>query len=172
MKLVCISVLVAARLFISILVLSALAVAIPQVGFAQSDPFTGTWKLNLARSTYTAGSAPRSTTVTYQGAGETLTGTIDTIDAQGQQTRVVFMRIYDGKSHPVTGSPDFDARAYTRVDANTSIFANMKEGKLVGVGISVLSQDGRTNTTTFRGNNAAGQQLNNVTVNEKQQTAR
>jgi hypothetical protein len=78
------------------------------------------------------------------------------------------MFINDGQTHPTTGSPDFDASAYTRVDANTWIFTRMKAGKVVGVGTSVLSQDGRTCTNTFRGIDAAGQPMNYVQVYDKQ----
>jgi hypothetical protein len=48
----------------------------------------------------------------------------------------------------VTGSPDVDARSYTRVDANTLITASTKAGKLVQVTTLVLSQEGKTITTT------------------------
>jgi hypothetical protein len=62
-----VSTIVARRVFISILAASALAVALPQVAFAaQTDPLIGTWKLNLAKSTYTAGPTPRSGTTTFQ----------------------------------------------------------------------------------------------------------
>lgn len=169
MKLVNVSTLIARRVFISILAASALAVALPQGGFAaQTDQLSGTWRLNLARSTYTAGPAPRSNTVTYQGAGANRTATAETVDAAGNAARLVFMRIDDGQPHPTTGSPDWDASAYTRVDANTVIITRMKSGKLVGVGTQVFSQDGRTFTLTDRGVNAAGQPLNSVTVYEKQ----
>jgi hypothetical protein len=168
MKLVSISTLVPRRAAISILAASALAIALPQSGFAQDVPWVGTWKLNLARSTHSAGPAPRSSTLTIRGAGANLTGTVEAIDAQGRPTRVVIMYIYDGQPHPTTGSPDFDARAYTRVDANTVIYTRMKAGKLVGVGTQVFSQDGRTLTGTFIGVDAAGQPGNYVQVYEKQ----
>ena len=40
------------RLVISIAAALAIAAAFPQTVFAQSDPLTGTWNLNLAKSTY------------------------------------------------------------------------------------------------------------------------
>lgn len=169
MKLVSVSTLVARRVFISILAASALAVALPQAGFAaQTDPLIGTWKLNLAKSTFAPGLAPRSSTLTYQGAGATLTATTEAVDSAGKTTKVVFMRIYDGQPHATTGSPDYDASAYTRVDANTYIISRTKAGKLVEVDTQVISQDGRTNTVTARGVNAAGQPANFVQVFEKQ----
>jgi hypothetical protein len=144
------------------------ATALPQAGLAQSNPWLGMWKLNLAKSTYAPGQAPRSSTYNFQGEGANLTNTIEAVNAAGNATKQVAMHIYDGQSHPVTGSPDVDARSYTRVDANTLITASTKAGKLVQVTTLVLSQDGRTITTTTRGINAAGQQVNQVAVHEKQ----
>jgi len=132
------------------------------------DPLIGTWKLNLAKSTFAPGPAPRSSTLTYQGAGATLTATTEAVDPAGKTTKVVFMRIYDGQPHPTTGSPDYDASAYTRVDANNYIISRTKAGRLVEVDTQVISQDGRTNTVTARGVNAAGQPANFVQVFEKQ----
>jgi hypothetical protein len=57
---------------------------------------------------------------------------------------------------------------YARSDANTVISASMKGGKLVQVTTIVLSQDGRTITTTGRGVDARGQQVNSVAVYDKQ----
>ena len=144
------------------------AAALPQPGLAQSNPWLGMWKLNLARSTYAPGQAPRSSTFNFQGAGANLTNTVDTVDAAGNSIRTVAMHNYDGQPHPVTGSPDVDARSYTRVDANTVISASMKGGKLVQVTTIVLSPDGRTITTTGRGVDATGQQVNSVAVYDKQ----
>jgi hypothetical protein len=39
--------------------------ALPQAGLAQTN--LGTWKLNLAKSTYSPGPAPRSSTFTFKG---------------------------------------------------------------------------------------------------------
>jgi hypothetical protein len=146
----------------------AFAAALPQAGLAQSNPWLGMWNLNLAKSTYAPGQAPRSSTYNFQGDGANLTNTIEGVNAAGNPTKQVAMHIYDGQPHPVTGSPDVDARSYTRVDANTLITASTKAGKLVQVTTLVLSQDGKTITTTVRGVNAAGQQVNQVAVYEKQ----
>ena len=144
------------------------ATALPQAGLAQSNPWLGMWKLNLAKSTYAPGQAPRSQTYNFQGAGASLTNTVEGVDAAGNAMKQVSMHIYDGQPHPVTGSPDVDARTYTRVDANTLITYSTKAGKLVQIATLVLSPDGRAITTTVRGVNAAGQQVNTVAFNEKQ----
>jgi hypothetical protein len=78
------------------------------------------------------------------------------------------MHIYDGQPHPTTGSPAFDASAYTRVDPNTFVFSRLKAGKLVGAGTGVLSQDGKTWTVTQAGTDANGRPLNSIAVYDKQ----
>jgi hypothetical protein len=143
------------------------ATALPQAGLAQSNPWLGMWKLNLAKSTYPPGQAPRSSTYNFQVTGANLTNTVETVEAAGNSIKTVNPHIYDGQPHPLTG-PNVDTRNYTRVDANTVISASMKAGKLVQVTTIVLSQDGRTITTTGRGIDAKGQPVNSVAVYDKQ----
>jgi hypothetical protein len=122
----------------------------------------------FAKSTYPSGQAPRSSTYNFQVAGANLTNTVETVDAAGSSTKTINPHIYDGQVHPITGNPSVDTRMYARSDANTVISASMKGGKLVQVTTIVLSQDGRTITTTGRGVDARGQQVNSVAVYDKQ----
>src|SRR5882762_1120258 len=77
--------------------------AAPQVGLAQTSPLIGKWKLNLDKSKFSPGPPPKSQTLNFEGAGQDLKDTAETIDAHGQATKVVLMHIYDGKPHPTTG---------------------------------------------------------------------
>ena len=70
--------------------------------------------------------------------------------------------------HPVTGSPNFDAIAPTRVDAYTTIISRTKAGKLVRASIDVVSRDGKTLTGTTAGIEANGRQFNIINVYDKQ----
>jgi hypothetical protein len=141
--------------------LLSLAIAgLPQPGFAQSDPFLGTWQLNLTKSKWSPG--PRSLTVTIQAEGQNHKFTGTGINAQGNPFSAVNMWIYDGVSHPVTNDPAFDAVAHTRVDAYTVIGSYTKAGKLVQILTDIVSQDGKTATATFIGTNANGQQINEI----------
>jgi hypothetical protein len=124
--------------------------ALPEVTFAQSSPLIGTWKLNLNKSKL-VGPPPRSNTATFTQDGQNIRGTNQVIDAQGNSITLVIMLIYDGMPHPSTGSPVYDASAYTRVDGNTLIFARFKAGKLVQIGTDVVSQDGKTLTVSATG---------------------
>ena len=58
-------------------------IALPQVSFAQSSPLIGTWKLNLDKSKYSPGTAPRSLTLKYEQEGQNIKTTNQGIDARG-----------------------------------------------------------------------------------------
>jgi hypothetical protein len=133
------------------MVLLGLAIGVfPEVGFAQSSPLIGTWRLNLDKSKFSPGPPPppRSLTLTYTQDGQNIRNTTQVIDAQGNSSSTMFLHIYDGQPHPTTGSPYYDASAYLRVGANTVIFSRSKAGKLVEIGTGVVSQDGKTFTVT------------------------
>ena len=94
------------------LIVRGLAVAaLPQLGFAQSVPWLGTWQLNLAKSKFDPGPPPRSQTLNIAQDGQNVRDTVQVIDAQGNARTGVIMRVYDGQPHPATTSPDFDATA-------------------------------------------------------------
>jgi hypothetical protein len=86
---------------------------LPQPGFTQGTPLIGTWKLNLEKSKYSPGPAPKSGTTTFEVAGLGLRITAEGIDAEGKPTKTDFGEIlFDGKSYPVTGAPAYDASSY------------------------------------------------------------
>jgi hypothetical protein len=89
--------------------------ALPQAGFAQSDPTTGLWQLNPAKSRYTPGLPPKSQRVYIQAEGQNLKLRNVGVSAEGDPTSAVTMWIFDGMPHPVTGNPNFDGVASTRV---------------------------------------------------------
>jgi hypothetical protein len=120
--------------------------AFPRVCFAQAVYPSGIWQLNLAKSTYNPGPAPKSQTVDIQGTKATVVG----IGAGGDPVVIVFADISgDGKPHPVTGSPAFDADTLTRVDAYTASVSRSKAGKVVQTGTGVVARDGKTVTVTI-----------------------
>ena len=135
----------------SLALLSLVASAFPQTSFAQSSPLIGTWKLNLEKSKFTPGTAPRSQTANFQQDGQNIKNTNQTIDAQGNAMTNVFLHIYDGQPHPTTGNPLYDTSAYLRLDGNTIVLSRFKGGKLIQVGTIVVSQDGKSRTNTTSG---------------------
>jgi hypothetical protein len=113
----------------------AIATVLPQIGFAQTNSvlnsLVGTWKLNLAKSTFSPGPAPRSQTLSIQAEGQGFRLTFDTVDAQGNSTKRTNVDFDDGKSHPVTGVPAYDAISLKTVNDSTIWVLRIKAGKVV-----------------------------------------
>jgi hypothetical protein len=146
----------------------AILVAAAAVVAAQSDnPRIGTWHLNVSKSTYSPGPAPKSQVLTIEAAGAGEKVTSESVSATGAKTVTVYTANYDGKPYPITGSETADTVTLKRVDANTSERTDSKGGKAVQTLVRVVSKDGKTMTVTIKGTNAQGQAVNNVVVFEK-----
>ena len=137
-------------------------------GFAQTDPFIGTWKLNLAKSKFSPGPSPKSQTITYEAVGQGVKFTAKGTNAEGKPINGQATANYDGKDYPVTGNPDWDTIAFKRIDAYKVEVTRKKAGKVVSTNTRVVSNDGKTMTITEKGVNAKGENFNNTLVFEKQ----
>ena len=136
---------------------------------AQSDPQVGLWKLNVAKSTYSPGPAPKSGTTRIEAAGKGAKVVVDQVMADGATRHWEFTADYDGKDAPVTGNnPDADTVARTRINATTVQTTSKKGGKVTTTQTSAVSSDGKVRTVTTKGVNASGQKLNNAAVYERQ----
>ena len=131
------------------------------------DPVVGTWELNLAKSSFSPGPAPKSETRIYVASGSDLKLTLKGIGADGKPTSIQALYSPDGREHPIIGSPDADSQSIKRVDALTTEGTLKKGGKVVQTVGRSITKDGKTMTITFKGQNAQGQTINNVMVFEK-----
>ncbi len=158
-----------ARSFVLSVVCLGVSSFVVGAAFAQSDPQVGVWKLNVEKSKYSPGPAPKSGTTRIEAAGAGTKIIVDQALADGTTRHWEFTANYDGKDSPVTGNnPDADTIARTRIDANTVQTVAKKGGKVTTTQTSAVSSDGKTRTVTTKGVNASGQQVNNVAVYEKQ----
>ncbi len=152
----------------TIAIAGLLVAALSGAAIAQTpDPVIGAWKINLAKSKYSPGPAPKSLTLTYTAAGQGVKVVVDGVGGDGSKTHFEYTANYDGKDYPVTGNPDADTAALKRVSATTVEIANKKGGKPTTASTRVLSADGKTLTVTTMGTDAQGQKVNNVQVFEK-----
>jgi len=138
---------------------------------AQNDPLIGHWMLNVAKSKYQPGPAPKSEMRVYEpfgGVGKGIKATFDRIDAAGKKITITYSAMYDGKDYKYIGSPDADMISLARPNPNTTDGTLKRNGKVVQTTHSVISADGKTRTSTNTGTNAQGQKINNVVVFEKQ----
>lgn len=132
------------------------------------DPFIGTWKMNLAKSIYDPGPAPRSSTAKYEAIDGGYRQTTDGTNANGQRTHVVTMVILDGKDHPIQGNPNADAVAFTRRNVRAIDSIWKKDGNVTITASNVVSADGKMRTITRKGKDAQDRAVNTVIVYEKQ----
>jgi hypothetical protein len=133
-----------------------------------ADPVVGTWKLNLAKSTFSPGPAPKSQTRTYAESPQGITLTIKTTAANGKESTSTLTFKDDGKPYPVSGNPDFEMVSVTRVDASTVHSTQTKAGAAVGTGVRTVSKDGKTLTFKQKGTHADGGKYDDVSVYDRQ----
>ena len=132
-----------------------------------ADAFTGTWKLNEAKSKFSPGS-PKNITVVYEAVGDNVKVTIDGVDGDGKPVHSEWTGQFDGKDYPVTGDPNSDSRALKTIDDHTLTFTVKKGDKVTTSGRIVLSADGKTRTVTTSGTGPKGNKISGTAVYDKQ----
>jgi hypothetical protein len=137
---------------------------------AQGNPVAGTWKLNLAKSKFDPGPAPKSLTRTVVVDGDGLKYTFEGVSADGKPLSYSFAVKFDGKDYPVTGSmpAGADSISAKKIDANNYEATLKKGGKVVGTSKVTVSTDGKATTVDATGANAAGAKTHDVQVYDKQ----
>jgi len=149
-------------------VVSVCVVALSSAAFAQGPaPGMGSWTLNVAKSKYSPGPVPKSSTATFSPAGDGVKAVIDSVGGDGAKVHWEYTAAFDGKPHPVTGNPDGDMVVVKRVNATTVETTYTLKGKPTTVNTRVVSADGKTLTVTTKGTNAQGQKVDNMLVFEK-----
>lgn len=155
--------------FTIVLAGGVLAMAVLANAQQPKDPFVGSWKLDVAKSKYSPGPAPKSSMSTYEAAGKGYKITVKTEPASGAAQQWSFTTSLDGKDAPITGNhPNADMIAVKRIDSNTVEMVSKKGGKVTTTSKNAVSADGRTRTITTTGTDAQGQKVNNVAVYVKQ----
>jgi hypothetical protein len=156
-------------------VLTVIAVAILAMAGAsslqaQGNPVVGTWKLNLTKSKFDPGPAPKSLTRTVVAEGDGLKYTFEGVGADGKPLSYGFTVKFDGKDYPITGSmpSGADSISAKKVDANHYEATTKKGGKVIGTAKVTVSADGKVTTVDSSGTNAAGAKTHDVQVYDKQ----
>jgi hypothetical protein len=135
------------RLALFLIIAAALGGVASECAHAQDadDPILGTWKLNLSRSKYIPGPAPRSQTRVYRRTPNGIFVTIETVDAQGRkQPTIEFEEKYDGKEYPVKGSDIGDALVLKRINNYLSEATMKHGGMVVATTRRIVTDNGKT----------------------------
>jgi len=136
-------------------------------GLAAADPFSGTWVLNLSKSTLPP-PPPQSQTSHIKASSKSIRIRELIVNDKGKQMSIAVDAKFDGKDYPITGSPFVDTVAYQRVDSHTLKGIVKKAGRVVTTEKATVSPDGKTLTGTYSGTDLTGKQVTGVAVFEKQ----
>jgi len=129
-----------------------------------SDPFLGTWKLNVEKSTFAPGPGWKSQIRVYKNTSAGIAVTWVGVGAKDEQMRVSYVYNYDGKDYPLAGSGNYDALTGERIDALTVKSVEKRGGMAAGIAVLVVSADGKVLTITDDGTNAKGEAFSQVLV--------
>lgn len=134
-----------------------------------TDPMFGVWKLDVARSKYSPGPAPKEMTMTIEAAGAGRKVTVTGSEADGTPVNWGYTGNFDRKEYRVTGTnPNADFVILRRVSARATRTTWKMAGKETLVNGLSVSEDGKTLAIATTGVNAKGQTVKNNLVFEKQ----
>ena len=135
-----------------------------------ADNSLGTWKLNVAKSSYGGGPMPVKNLVMIRQAtadGVKVSQIGERVD--GTALNSSYTTNYNGKECVVKGTSPFDSIAVTQLDANTFVDERKKKDGLFHARVKTsISEDGKTLTTVASGMNAEGKQFTSTLVHERQ----
>jgi hypothetical protein len=125
------------------------APVIGQSGTAGSDRLLlGTWRLDLAKSSYFPGPPVKSETRTYTADKEGVKGVITRVHADGRVETIEYRANAD-REQAVTGTPAYDSIKLRKLDDHTWDSTLSHAGMVFGTARRTISPDGRSMTITF-----------------------
>jgi hypothetical protein len=152
------------------LVAVLVAIVPMSVATAQSkDPAYGTWKLNVAKSTFSPGPAPKESMLTIEADGPGRKVEVAGVAADGTPVKWGYSGSFDRKEVKVSGNnPDADVVSLRRIDANSTRTTYKKADKQTMVNGIAVSADGKTLTVVQSGVNAKGEPVKNTLIFDRQ----
>jgi hypothetical protein len=149
--------------------------AAPADAAPSKDVISGTWVINLSKSSYSpADLAPKSGTSTLQASADGIHVMTDGVDSKGRKTQTDYNAKFDGADVPTNGtvdgkpSPDIDSVSWKKIDDHNFETVQKLKGQALLTTRVVVAEDGKTRTNTVTGKNAQGQTINNTVVFDKQ----
>ena len=115
-------------------------ISVPPIGSlsAQTDPFLGTWKLNVKKSKFVPGPPRKSETRIVVAGPSGMRVSVDRVNGDGSTQQFEYTTNLDGKSYPITGQAPYGA---------DSISANLTAPNTIQ---STLTKNGKTVATAIR----------------------
>jgi hypothetical protein len=133
-----------------------------------ADPMLGTWKMNVEKSKFSPGPAPKNVTSIYTKEGDWIVIKTEGVDSDGKPIGRTNRVKPDGNEYPFDGpngpgkisikkTDDYHSEAVTKLDGGGTITTR-----------TVVSEDGKTRTQTSTGTNSKGQSVNSTVVFERE----
>ena len=135
---------------------------------AAKSPIFATWKLNLTKSTYSPGPAPKAQVAKLEAVDGGMKVASDRTEADGSVVHFEWSAKFDGKDAAVKGDPARDMVSVKKLDEYTLEITNKKAGKVTTTIKAVYAKDGKTRTETVSGTDSQGRKIANVTYWDKQ----
>jgi hypothetical protein len=154
----------------SIFAVAVVCLALAGSMFGASSAFVGTWKLNVEKSKFPAGKAPKSVTRTITADGDTMTYKFEGTAADGSAISYGFSSKYDGKDTEVTGTgaPFGADHIAIKVTNSHMVAVTLKKGdKTAASGSATVSHDGKMTTVSLKGADASGKPVKIESVYDK-----
>jgi hypothetical protein len=152
----------------AVLVAGLLVLIGAQFALAQNQQLVGTWKIDVARSKYEPGAAPKNETLRFEPVGDGFKVSLDGVNQQGPYHSEATGK-FDGADVPVVATPARQAKftySFSRIDDRTWEIVIKVNGEQRLLVRNVVSEDGKTmrgvSTVTSRG------QVNQDVIYEKQ----
>ena len=134
----------------------------------RTDPVIGTWTLNVDKSKFHDGAAPKSMTRAYTAGAAGTDMKITGVAADGTAISQTATLTYDGKDCAMTGAPAYDTLSLTKVNATTVKSEMKKDGKIIGHTTRTISGKGKVLTLSTALKTAKGGTTHDVAVFDKQ----
>lgn len=138
------------------------------VGAGHTDPFAGTWKLNVEKSTYPPRACPRQMVIMMETAGEGISYRSETLYENGNVARAQYTADYSGKEAMVTGNAGVLLPvSLKKIDDNTVIASYKRGFQVLATSRRTLSAGGRVMTITTTSNDKTGKPVTSIGVYDK-----
>ena len=137
-----------------------------------ADPLAGTWKLNIAKSKYSAPNKAKELTMVIQEQGDNNVLIMKGVAADGSpiSSKLTVLKTGGDDKYSEGGPPAGTSTVVSKRKADSRILdsTTMRDGKVIGTLHAVVGEDGKTMQVTVKGTDTQGKPYENVAVYDRQ----
>jgi hypothetical protein len=158
------------RRFVLIATIFFMVLSVAGAVLAQTDPFVGTWKLNVKKSKFVPGPPRKSETRIVSPGPLGMAVSVKRVNGDGSTQEFEYTTNLDGASYPMVGHGPYGANtiAANLTAPNTIQSTLSKDNKVVATATSLVSNGGKVLTITTKGTDTNGKPFTSIAVYEKE----